>query len=487
MRTDPVTDTKRTAAGGIGFFRRNRAVLVIALVALLVRLAFLLAVRPWDPQVLNNIVLHGDAIGYHDLALGILHSGSFESFGAFRTPGYPGFLSAVYAVFGENPVPALFIQIIISSLTTVLVFFWARLAVGQRAAIVAGSLYALEPRSVFNAVTLRSDTLFVVLFLASILLLVVGLKRGRTRAFLFSGLLLGACTLVRPVAQLFPVAVLVLTLFYAGTRWRFRWTAAAVFLLSFLVVLAPWLYRNHVQYDHIALSSIGGLNLLYWGATSTAVAVTGKSVDEVREGFDEIVRERGVVKGVTNPFVRSSVCREIAVEYIRSHPAAYARQHAKGIINMFLNVGSKPIADFLGLESRELPFQHFAAPDRAAVFRAFFTHKTPHEIAIALFIGGWNLLMYLAAALGAFVALRERRYTCLIVFLLVLLYMMAVVGPDGQPRYKLPVIPFYIALSGLGFLTAAGFVRRRVLRLAPVSGRGARARSRPLDSPGETP
>ncbi len=73
------------------------------LLALALRVALFLLARPWDDEVLRNTILVTDAGGYHTLALGILQSGSFATFGAFRTPVYLAFVSAVYSVVGIKP------------------------------------------------------------------------------------------------------------------------------------------------------------------------------------------------------------------------------------------------------------------------------------------------------------------------------------------------------------------------------------------------
>ena len=56
--------------------RERRVVLAIALAALALRLALFLMLRPWRPDVVADTVLLGDATGYHDLAVGIMRSGS---------------------------------------------------------------------------------------------------------------------------------------------------------------------------------------------------------------------------------------------------------------------------------------------------------------------------------------------------------------------------------------------------------------------------
>ncbi len=82
--------------------REHRTLVLIVLIALAIRLVFFAAVRPWADEILQRAILVLDATGYHRLAVGILESRSFDTFGAFRTPGYPVFVAGVYSLFGPR-------------------------------------------------------------------------------------------------------------------------------------------------------------------------------------------------------------------------------------------------------------------------------------------------------------------------------------------------------------------------------------------------
>jgi hypothetical protein len=90
----------------------------IALLALCVRLVFFLLVRPWSPAVESGFVLQGDARGYHELATTLLTQhrlayGATDAPNALRTPGYPVFVAALYALFGWHPWVVMLFQILL--------------------------------------------------------------------------------------------------------------------------------------------------------------------------------------------------------------------------------------------------------------------------------------------------------------------------------------------------------------------------------------
>ena len=441
--------------------RENRAIIIVVLLALALRVALFLLVRPWDDEVLRNTILVTDAAGYHKLALGILQSGSFATFGAFRTPVYPAFVSAVYSVVGIKPWVVLFLQLFISSATAVLVYAWAKLAAGPRAAIVAAAAFAVQPHTAFYSVTLMTDTLFVFVFLASVLALVHGLKTTKLSLFVVSGALLGVATLIRPVTQYFPMVAAALILIYRGATWRFRGRAFAVLALVFVLTLTPWLYRNHAQYGHVGLSTIQGENLLFYGASYAEVARTGRTIEEVRAEFGEIAAERGAIEG-NNPFENSKIYQDIAMSYIKSNSVLYAKRHMRGIANMFLNLSTQQIAKYLGVPSHELPYRFYAAPGFLETVRGFLRSKSSAELTIGALVGVAMLATYLTALVGGCAALRERNHFYMIATVIIALYFFASVGPIGQVRYKMPLVPFYIAYTGLGLFEVWRFAKRRV-------------------------
>ncbi|MCK4513073.1 glycosyltransferase family 39 protein [bacterium] len=446
--------------------RENRAIIIVVLLALALRVALFLLVRPWDSEVLTNTILVTDAAGYHKLALGILQSGSFATFGAFRTPVYPAFLSTVYSVLGIKPWVVLFLQLFISSATAVLVYAWAKLAVGRGAAIVAAAAFAVQPHTALYSVALMTDTLFVFAFFASVLALVHGLKTSKLALFIVSGALLGVATLIRPVTQYFPMVAAFLILIYRGATWQFRGRAFAVLALVFVLTLTPWLYRNHAEYGYVALSTIQGENLLFYGASYAEVARTGRTIEEVRAEFGEIATERGAIEG-HNPFENSKIYQDIAMSYMKSNPVLYAKRHLRGIANMFLNLSTQQIGEYLGVQSRDLPYHFFAAPSFQETVRGFFRSKSPAELTIGAFVGVVMLATYLAALVGGCAVLRRRNHFYLMATVITALYFLASVGPIGQARYKMPLVPFYIAYTGLGLSEVWRFAKRRVWKRGP--------------------
>lgn len=465
-----------TTAGLLG---ANRALVLVVLLALVIRVALFVAVSPWDEQVVQDAILVHDAGGeggYQDLALGLLESGSFDTFGAFRTPGYPVFLAGLYRVFGVRPWVALLVQLLTNVGCVIMVYSWGRAALSRRTSIIAATLFAVEPHVVLYSLALRTETLFVAAFLASVLLLTYGLQRGRFGLVVGSGLLLGVSTLIRPIAQFFPLVAAGLVLGFPRIRWSFRMRALVGFVFAFLLILSPWLCRNYFEFGYAGLSSAQGGNLLFYNAAYAEVDRTGRSVREVRAELAKEAQERGakgrvevggdvVVQGATwkdderiNPFENARVFRAVAIEHMRANWSHCIRRHVRGMLNTFVSLSTIEISRALGLEAAKMPLDLFAARGVSESAAAFLKTKSRHEIAIGLCVGAFLLITYLAAVVGTVSMLRAGQTTHWIAAALVVLYFSILTGVIGLARYRLPMVPFYIVVSAAGL---SGVFRRR--------------------------
>ncbi len=441
--------------------RADRRLAIIVLIALLLRVGFFLAVQPWDPEIERDVILQMDADGYHNRAVEIVETGGFSEFGTYRTPLYPLFLAGVYSLAGAKPYVALAVQLVIGAATVLLVHAWAKRSVGAGAALVAAAVFALQPLQIQATSTLLTETLFILGLLASVLVLMMGLEQRRVLFMMFSGLLLGLTTLVRPATQYFPVVAVAIILLYRCHTIRFRSRASVVLVLAFLVALAPWLYRNYSTYGALSLTTFQGKSLVFFGMTQVEMARTGKSMEEVRDEFREISRGRGLTED-GNPFENERIYREIVVERIMADVPFYVKMHALSVVKMFGNLSTSSIGTQLRLPAGERPLDYYSATSLGGLVRHFLSTKSPQELVAGAIILAVLALTYLSAAVGIAWSLRGDRRFYLLVLLLILLYFSAAVGPMGQARYRLPIAAFYIAWSGRGFVEMYRFFRNRL-------------------------
>jgi 4-amino-4-deoxy-L-arabinose transferase-like glycosyltransferase len=209
-----------------------------------------------------------DGVLYINMAEDIIngtndYENGFFSFG----PGFAYLLAAVFAVGGKGLFPFLILQIIISSLSCVLIY---RLAVlltrSYSVATVAGILSAISYTSIMQSLVVLSDISFFFIFLLSLILYIKGFDTGRWRYFIGAGLLAGIAILFRSVGQFWPfmMIILVYPLIRFGTRLpSFATHTRRLFLKSIVAVMLAvcivsiWVVRNVFVHELPILADAG--------------------------------------------------------------------------------------------------------------------------------------------------------------------------------------------------------------------------------------
>jgi hypothetical protein len=120
-----------------------------------------------------------------------------------RTPGYPLFLAACRLALGRNALIAVTVlqQLMVLATAMLAAVISARIS-GKFSGGLCGlalGLFCVSQNSVADY--LLSDTLFGFLLTLSVAGLIAWLERPTVRAAIFTGLLLGLATLVRPIGQ----------------------------------------------------------------------------------------------------------------------------------------------------------------------------------------------------------------------------------------------------------------------------------------------
>lgn len=234
--------------GGGGFSLRPR--LALALVAGVAFFVRLLHVFSYDPEPTNDMAVYVD-IAVRRLALGNL----FTMDGVcWFPPGYPIFMKPFFlALAPQAALRAIQVaQAALGAWTCVLVGRIARRIHSRRAGLVAALMTCFYPHFLFYSSTFMSETLFVALLYASLLLFLRAAGKPGRWGLYRAGVVAAAATLVRPAAvSLAPAAL------YAAWRSssepKKRLAALAMILAGGLTLVAPWAVRNTIAYGRFVL------------------------------------------------------------------------------------------------------------------------------------------------------------------------------------------------------------------------------------------
>ena len=451
--------------------RTHKALVFIILLALAIRLAFFMSAQPWDDDSLNYILREGDPSQYHQQALSfanhgfsLLFSDEDPAYGG-RTPGYALFLTAIYFPFGERVWLALLAQLFLNVGTVGVVYFLAKeLFTTKRVATLAALLYSLSFISARWAATeIFTETLFAFVLALAALALVRALKKNALRWYSLAGLLVGFGALIRPVLE-YGALIVILVILLRQNSLRLKFLSVVAFAAVFMLTLSPWQVRHYVLYDHYKLSLSG------------ANHVVGEAIvfKKRRENISEIEAGKSILQleeGLENPFDIGAIQQRRALRYIFEHPFGYARQHFKGVFAMA--IGTEKGVILYKLLHLQKPYSGIDSLEETFVERVRrVIRDLPEEYYLTPITGTKLLLEYAFFAIGLAIMIARGMKLYALFFVLMILYIMFVPGAIGYNlRYKVPVIPLYIAVAGAGLDAAWRWgASKGWLRLKPKGG-----------------
>lgn len=163
---------------------------------------------------------------------------------AVRSPGYPLFLALFVDGLPQEKMlnKIVFSQMIISTLTILIAFFFFQSFLGNFWGAAAALLIALSPHLIAANSYLLTETLFCFLIVVVAWLISIFVpKPSACLAFLIGGSL-GAASLVRPSLNYFSIVMVFFLIFHYG--WKKGLRFFLIFFLGFTLICAPWIIRN---------------------------------------------------------------------------------------------------------------------------------------------------------------------------------------------------------------------------------------------------
>lgn len=171
----------------------------IYVVALAVRLAFTLAVGRGD--------LSYDEIEYHMLGANLAAGNGYNWFfglpTAFRPPGYPFLLAALYWFIGPNYFVARIVQCFFAATVGVLTYLLGREMFDRRIARLGALFVSLYPPLVVHSMALMTESIFIPLLLLSLWLFIIYRAHGNVMRMWLPSAIFAFAVLMRPTLTFF--------------------------------------------------------------------------------------------------------------------------------------------------------------------------------------------------------------------------------------------------------------------------------------------
>jgi 4-amino-4-deoxy-L-arabinose transferase-like glycosyltransferase len=183
--------------------------------------------------------------------------------------GYPILLSVMYRVGGQSDTATQFLQIILDSLSVVIIVLIAFEFFPAAIGLLAGLMTAFAPQFSWNSLTLLPDSLATLPILVAVLIITRSRQRsnapGRSRLLpiLIAGALIGVSVWLRANALLLApfLALLLLLVCKRGARLR----PALVLVCGALLIISPLTIRNWIVFGKFIPVSLGAGQTLVEG------------------------------------------------------------------------------------------------------------------------------------------------------------------------------------------------------------------------------
>lgn len=417
--------------------------LLILFILLRLLLVILLFIFPDAGVIIDSHV-------YLDLASILQTTGEYigpEGEDLIRPPAYPVFILIASGFGTPNPIFVALMQLALSGLISIILYWIGTFAGTERGGLVAGWLNVLSPHLALWSLTVMTETIFAFLLILGALLWLVSLRDRSALWSLLAGCAIGLATLFRPIGLFIGVIWFALALLY---YWRSQvlsrnYHNALLILVGVTLFVLPWMLRNQSVHNRFTLSIVSSKTL--YGFNLAYVIASAEGID--RE------QALGRLNNTGNPVADT-------LYVVQQYPAAFVLQQVEGSLRTMFGAETGVWARLFGYGiERQGGFGILTLIRGGHLTEAlnrFWSYATNPTTSLHFLLGAYGMMftfiVYALSIAGLFWAYRERGLAVWIILLLVITaaYLFIAPGAAGQSRFRVPAEPLLISLAGFGWV-----------------------------------
>lgn len=428
-------------------------------------------------------VVHSDSEGYALLGKNLLTQGVYSTSAVPPyepeinwAPGYPLLIACSLFIFGST-VPLVIFQIFLAGVVAILMFRITARFVPPYIAILPALAFTFDLSIAYYTSTVHTDGLFMALITILIYALFFTHHRKHSITLLFTlGLLLGFASLVRTIGQYLIVVIPLLYCIYAVIEYKEKKQTLILKMLAFIfgvvVVITPWMVRNHDVIGSYTLGNIGPKMFLHYYVKDFLTVrslserhgdfAQSDSAAEITHTLDselaDLVRTQGGTK--------ESHYQELAIHHIMENPLAYGKFHFIGTLPYFVAGSYRHFfVSILGQYQERAGLPHPTHENIAHKMTEVLYGGTLHEVwgavtdlSFVLFEIVWRIALILLGLIAFCVPQRKNKILVLILWIFIC-YFAFLTGPAALTRYRIVSEPILLSLAGIGGWIAYEYLR----------------------------
>lgn len=403
---------------------------LLIIIALLPRLAWIYYVQTQP---------FSDFLHLHDYGINA-SQGNFKGFVNFYAVfpfkiGFGMVLAALYSLFGTDIIAVKLFNVILSVILVLLLYAGGKMLYNEKAGRIAALLAAVWPAQIMYTSVIASEHLFLVLFTASVVLILFFIKKYNYKNYKFFngnliligiGVLTAAAQLIRPMSMVLLPVFAVFILIYKKYRAD-ALAGAALGIKS--IVLVTVCYFALINLVNIPVQKATGVDITRSNAGFNLMVGTNDKYDGAFNYDDFSIIEK-------NNYDFDKVhteAKEIAFQRLKSNPL----QIIKLVMRKYKILwGNENYGYYWSTVSSESHGQADIVKSHPRLF---------YGISQAFYI-----VVLLMAILSCFYTLIQKRYDALIILMIFGGILISYTLLEVQCRYHMPVVPLLI-LFGTSF------------------------------------
>lgn len=437
----------------------------IAFLVLIILLAFIIRAESFEQVYGSNPerILGSDSPRYEIPALNLVSNGVMsdglplsQTQDLHVTPGYPFLIAAVYRYIKDDRKIVVYLQLIISCLSILVVFYTGREVFGTVSGLASAALLALDPLQTLFSQILLVETLFIftvsVVSYFAVRLVKYYLEIGHVKRCALFGVALGVASLVKPVAYYlvfcFLIGLLIHHILSKIALYNF-WPVAIIVPLMFLTMVTPWHVRNGTLTGSYAFTDNPAEILLYWKAGGMIAHRDKRSPDEVRSELAEQIE--GNYRSLSE---KIQLEKSLGFQIIKSDIPAYLNFTAVGVFQILAGPGVKKFETFYGSDSERIPSTDDTAGAHETIYEKVFNNEF-WVVAIVLYSLLYLVFLYAFSMIALFLKHPKQNVNwtpVLVLFCLSAYFILSAAGhTSADSRMRMPAMPMIVVLAGYGF------------------------------------